>query len=505
MRYPKNLAALLLAVPLAAAPHPPFPALGREVVEVVRQNFLNAQKAARWATANAGYADEIAEPEAFHRATRDRLAQLGTSHTQYYTPEDVGYHELLAIFAEDLKRPVQYEGIGADLVERDGAWFVARTFPNSPAERAGLRRGDRIATADGAPFSPRRSFAGKAGREVALGVERRRGEPLVAVQVTPRRIQPREEWLAAQREATRVLDFHGHRIAYALVWVCAGEEPQRMLADALAGPLAGAEALVLDFRGGWGGCDLSFPDLWNPTSPELTRIDREGRRSTFASSWKKPLVLLIDGGTRSGKEVVARTVQRHHLGTLVGERTAGAVVAGRPYLLADGSLLLLAVDDILVDGEHLEGKGVAPDIAVPAELRYAEGRDPQLERALDVALKGASSRLSGAGRSFYWKYPTTSTTSCAVPAPMSRWTVKPPLPSVVTGRMALLVRVWPAPKLSALASGAIPPAGKARRSPPWVGETAVKLTARACAVVGMPQRPARLKVRSALAAKAGPP
>jgi carboxyl-terminal processing protease len=354
-------------------------------VEIVRQSFLDAQKAGRWATANAGYADGLTDSEAFRRATRERLAQLGASHTQYYTPEDVGYHELLAIFEGVLKRPAEYEGIGADLFEREGGWFVARTFPGSPAERAGLRRGDRIATADGAPFSPRRSFSGRSGKEVALGVERRRGEPLVTVRVTPRRVQPRDEWLAAQRESTRVLDFEDHKIAYALVWVCAGEEPRQLLADALSGPLAGAEALVLDFRGGWGGCNPSFLDLFNPASPELTRIDRAGRRSTFAASWRKPLVLLVDGGTRSGKEVVARAIQGHRLGTLVGERTAGAVVAGKPFLLADGSLLLLAVEDVLVDGEHLEGKGVAPDVAVPAELPYAEGRDPQLERALEVA------------------------------------------------------------------------------------------------------------------------
>lgn len=95
-------------------------------------------------------------------------------------------------------------------------------------------------------------------------------------------------------------------------------------------------------------------------------------------------MVLIDGGTRSGKEVVARALQRHKRAQLVGERTAGAVVAGQPFLLADHSLLFLAVEDILADGERLEGVGVKPDVQVPAGLEYAEGRDPQLERALDL-------------------------------------------------------------------------------------------------------------------------
>src|SRR3954470_492070 len=89
---------ILLALPLllAAAPLPsPFPALGHEIVEHVRESFYDPQKASQWATANAGYADNITDPEVFHRETRERLARLGASHTQYYMPDDVGYQELL--------------------------------------------------------------------------------------------------------------------------------------------------------------------------------------------------------------------------------------------------------------------------------------------------------------------------------------------------------------------------------------------------------------------------
>ena len=387
---PTALAALFLAL---AAPPADFPALGKEIAAIVEEHFYDAARARQWAVRNASYAAGLTEAESFHRATRERLQELATSHTQYYTPDDVGYHQLLAIFEAYLQRWPRYESIGADLVEREGqegGWFVARTFPGSPAETAGLLRGDRIATAQGAPFSPLRAFRGKAGREVMLGVERKRGEPLLQVPVVPREVHPKDEWLAAEQQSFHIATDHGHRIAYALLWVCGGEEPQRLLAEALAGPLAGAEALVLDFRGGWGGCDPSFLNLFNPTAPELTRIDRQGHRETSGPSWKKPLVLLVDGGSRSGKEVVARAIQRHRLGTLVGERTATAVVAGQPFLLSDGSLLLLATSDIRVDGERLEGVGVEPEVRVPAELPYAQGRDPQLERALEIAGRPAA-------------------------------------------------------------------------------------------------------------------
>ena len=68
----------------------------------------------------------------------------------------------------------------------------------------------------------------------------------------------------------------------------------------------------------------------------------------------------------------------------MGTRTAGAVLAGRAFLLHDGSLLLLAVLDVLVDGQRLEGTGVTPTIDTPFSLEYAQGRDPQLERAVEL-------------------------------------------------------------------------------------------------------------------------
>jgi len=67
----------------------------------------------------------------------------------------------------------------------------------------------------------------------------------------------------------------------------------------------------------------------------------------------------------------------------VGPDVGGAVVAGGIFCLDDGALLYLASSAVSIDSEILEGKGVEPDVAVPFDLRYAAGRDRQLEAALD--------------------------------------------------------------------------------------------------------------------------
>jgi carboxyl-terminal processing protease len=368
------LAALALVLAGPGSGQTSFPTLGKEIETLVRERFYDAARGERWARENAGYAQGIADAEAFRRETDRRLAELGASHTAYYTPDDPGYRDLLSIFEPVLHRSGVGQSLGWAVAEREGGWFVVRVFPGGPAEAAGLKRGDRIVVVDG-----------KAGKAVTLEVRSRRDGPSRTVTVSPRAIDPKKEWLEAQTAGTRILERQGRRIGYAPVWSCAGVEVESLLTDAFQEKLVDADALVLDLRGGWGGCNPGLVALFDPAVPDLTRIDRQGNRILWRSAWRKPLVVLVDGGSRSGKELVSRALQRSRRAVLVGERTAGAVLAGQPILLSDGSLLFLAVQDILLDSERLEGVGVKPDVRVVDDLPYAEGRDPQLERALEVA------------------------------------------------------------------------------------------------------------------------
>ena len=67
---------------------------------------------------------------------------------------------------------------------------------------------------------------------------------------------------------------------------------------------------------------------------------------------------------------------------------AREVLAGQCFLLPDKSLLYLPVQDVRVDGERLEGVGVEPDVLVDDALPYADGADPQLDKALELGSKG---------------------------------------------------------------------------------------------------------------------
>ena len=100
----------------------------------------------------------------------------------------------------------------------------------------------------------------------------------------------------------------------------------------------------------------------------------------------RPKYLLIDDGVRSGKEWVTALVKRDQVATVVGSRTAGAVLAASVYPFADDRYLLyLAVEPFAPEGTGvLEGIGVEPDIAVAPCREHCAGRDPQLEKVFEL-------------------------------------------------------------------------------------------------------------------------
>ncbi|MFM7150301.1 MAG: S41 family peptidase, partial [Gemmataceae bacterium] len=277
-----------------------------------------------------------------------------------------------------------YDSAGADLTE-DG--FVRVVFAGGPGIKAGLRRGDRVIAVDGKPFHRVASFRGKAGQEVKLQVLRNERQQPCEMRLTPRRISPKEEWLSAQRIGSCLMAHEKTKtkILYLPMYSCARREFADLLRDTLMEKGSEADGLVLDLRNGWGGCNPELVQLFQGNPPVLTYVGRDGTQRKIDSRWRKPLVVLINQGSRSGKEVVASSIKKHKLGVLVGKTTAGAVVGGRPFFLQGEAILYLAVQDVRVDGVRLEGVGVAPDVEVADQLEYGEGRDPQLQKALELA------------------------------------------------------------------------------------------------------------------------
>ena len=331
------------------------------------------------------------------------LGSLQTSHTARYTPDDVDYYELMDVFRfavrDGVRRlfppdgDVRYEGIGMATSRIDGATFATDVYDGSAADRAGLMAGDEILAVDGLPFSEIASFKDRTGKTVTLAVRRARNAEPIEVPVTVAKLQATRALLDGIANSAEIVERDGFRIGYLRLWSYTARETAEVIDRALAGPLAEADGLVLDLRCRWGGAPSDAADTFVGGAPDVTMVSRNRAADLANVRWRKPLVAIIDEGTRSGMEILAYGLKTNGV-KMVGAKTAGAVVAGRGYMLPDDSLMILAVADVFVDGARLEGVGVAPDIAVPFDVRYAGGADPQREAAFAEMARNLSHTAS---------------------------------------------------------------------------------------------------------------
>jgi C-terminal processing protease CtpA/Prc len=402
-RLPALVLALLLPLSLPASAEAPVRsgnAVFDGLVRTVDENFYrpaeldafrdNVRKTVSETPALAGpNADAATVDHAIDRV----LTGLHTSHTARYKQTQVDYYELLDVFRFGVRDAVRrlyppdgeiaYPGIGIASKEIDGKRFVTDVYDGGPAALAGAKAGDEILSVDGAPFEEIGSFAGKIGGAVTLQVRRSADEEAMAIPVTVQALAPSETLFKAIDSSARVIDKNGQKIGYLHIWSYTRGEVGEIINRALAtGALKDVDGLVLDLRCRWGGAPADAAETFVGGTGDFRLIDRDGSVDPDNVRWKKPVVAIIDEGTRSGMELYAYALKKNGI-PLVGTRTAGALVAGRGFMLPDDSLLVLAVADVIVDGGRLEGKGVEPDVAVPFDVRYANGRDPQLDAAME--------------------------------------------------------------------------------------------------------------------------
>jgi C-terminal processing protease CtpA/Prc len=197
------------------------------------------------------------------------------------------------------------------------------------------------------------------------------------------------------------------------VWRCGSfDDPKQM--DAVMKHARAAKAMVLDLRGNPGGYVEAMRELaarlFDRNVHVARVVTRKGERSVDVKGRKDaftaPIVVLVDSGSASASEITARMVQLEKRGTVVGDRTAAAVMESQTFSHELGLEAVtfygasITVGDVrMSDGGSLEHGGVTPDeIVLPTGADLANKRDPALARA--VATLGGSLTPEQAGKLF---------------------------------------------------------------------------------------------------------
>ena len=127
------------------------------------------------------------------------LGELHTSHTHFYTANEPAYYQIAGIFRRyllpDLKPllpdgKLEYTGIGIYTEEIEGQIFIKAIINGSAAAQAELEVGDRLVSVDGKPFNSLASFAGKAGQQVSVLIQRTSDTAPQEIVVVPKYLIP---------------------------------------------------------------------------------------------------------------------------------------------------------------------------------------------------------------------------------------------------------------------------------------------------------------------------
>jgi C-terminal processing protease CtpA/Prc len=182
------------------------------------------------------------------------------------------------------------------------------------------------------------------------------------------------------------------------------------------------KALILDLRGNGGGWVTTIQRLLaNLVDHDVKIADEVSRKETkplLAKSrnekaFKGKLMILVDSRSASASEVLARTIQLEKRGTVIGDRTAGAVMESRRFtdqvgldvVVFYGASITMS-DLIMSDGKSLEKVGVTPDeVRLPSAEDFASGRDSVLSYA--ASLFGVKLDPVEAGKLFPIERPET--------------------------------------------------------------------------------------------------
>jgi tricorn protease len=156
-------------------------------------------------------------------------------------------------------------------------------------------------------------------------------------------------------------------------------------------PQANRKAIIIDerFNGGGSLADYYINLLLNPYQAHWhTRYGKDLKSPT--ASIQGPKVMITDETAGSGGDMLPWMFRKFKVGTLVGKRTWGGLVGilGYPEFIDGGLITAPNIAIWTKDGYIVENAGVAPDIEVeqtPADV--IAGKDPQLEKAIEVALK----------------------------------------------------------------------------------------------------------------------
>ncbi len=339
-----------------------------------------------WHTIKNEHVDRnlIDEEAMFYGSLRGMTSALDDPYTVFLDPSEA------KDFLDDLSG--SFEGIGAEVGIRDDMVTVIAPLSGMPAEKAGLRAGDKIYAIDSLSTinmslnEAVSKIRGPKDTEVVLTIIREGEDRPFDITITRGTIIIESvSWEVTDDNLflIKISNFH--------------EDTISLLNKAILEVLTkNVDGIILDLRnnpGGYLDTAIKVASEWIPEGPVLIEQFSDGSRNEFFAKGLArlsgfPTVVLVNQGSASGSEIVAGALRDYKKATLVGEQTFGKGSVQNLKPLKGGSKLKITIAKWYTPGgDYIDEKGVEPDIEVERSIEDFEADiDPQMNKAIEILL-----------------------------------------------------------------------------------------------------------------------
>ena len=338
------------------------------------------------------YYEDVDTDKMLEQAAYGLVFGLEDVYSTYLSKED------MEAFNEEVEG--EFAGIGCQLLadSTDKMITVTRVFKNSPAEKVGVRPGDKIVYVNDVYYT---------AYEMDDAVDVMRGTPGESVKVTVLRDLETIDFDIV-REVVNInyveYEILDENIGYVMVFDFMGDAIEGVKEAIETFKAADVKGMILDLRSNGGGlleASVQLADLILPEGNVVSVKTKYGYEEQYPIDneyYDVPLVLLVNGYSASASEIVAGAIRDSGEGTIIGTKTFGKGVVQSVIPFPDGSALKITNARYYTpSGECIHEVGIQPHVEIEldenAVTRYGinnlpHEEDAQLQKAVEMILSG---------------------------------------------------------------------------------------------------------------------
>lgn len=333
------------------------------------------------------YYEDVDEEDLVDGLYKGLFAGTGDVYSDYFTPEE--YESFMISATSSLC------GIGASLQQEAGTMQVVikKVYEGSPAEKAGLKEGDRIVKVDDIVSSTMElselvtHIRGDEGTRVHLKIYRAKEHDYVEMDV--------------KRAVVDMPTVSGEMLQDGIGYIMIaefGESTDKEFSKTVKELKAqGMTSMIVDVRDNPGGLITSVTGILDEILPKGVIVwteDKAGNKKEYksdASCMDYPMAVLINSNSASAAEIFAGAIRDYKYGTLIGKKTFGKGIVQSVRQLKDGSAIKITTARYFTpSGENIHGAGIEPDVELEYEYLnpdaevYDMMEDNQILKAIEV-------------------------------------------------------------------------------------------------------------------------